>query len=61
MNAKKAKQLRRIVASNPEIQPSYDDLLTLNSQTGELKWDRSCQRGVYNELKKLIAKGQVEL
>lgn len=61
MNAKKAKQLRRIITSNPEIQPSYEDLLTKNPHTGELKWDRTCQRGVYRELKKQIRQGLVQL
>ena len=61
MNAKKAKQLRRIITNNPEVQPSDEDLLVKNTQTGEFKWNRTCQRGMHNELKKQIRLGRVEL
>ena len=52
MNAKKAKALRRAIVASKDLQPSYEDLLAPRQTTGEIVWDRTCQRGMYRESKK---------
>ena len=58
MNAKKAKALRRAIVASKDLQPSYEDLLSPRQTTGEIVWDRTCQRGMYREMKKLHRKNK---